>query len=101
PTCTAASYGSSYQTVEGSCDGLDNDCDGTTDTGAIAGNCPDKGVCFGGKKGCDGTCQVTGYQSVETLCDSKDNDCDGTTDTLPDGGPLRDAVSCNKPFGVC
>lgn len=31
PVCTALSYGSSYETTETRCDGVDNDCDGVTD----------------------------------------------------------------------
>ena len=30
-TCTAASYGASYEAAESLCDNLDNDCDGQTD----------------------------------------------------------------------
>src|SRR5207253_1995910 len=35
--CAGASYGASYQPVELSCDGLDNDCDGTADNSGVSG----------------------------------------------------------------
>jgi MYXO-CTERM domain-containing protein len=72
------------------CDGLDNDCDGTTDNHLDAPACAlQEGVCAdsrqpcGGQAGflaCDASSYGADYQSNETICDGLDNDCDGLTD---------------------
>jgi hypothetical protein len=36
PVCTSASYGQAYEPLELSCNGLDNDCDGTVDVGHLS-----------------------------------------------------------------
>lgn len=87
------------------CDGLDNDCDGTTDEGASGYACPcsppgitqlcstDVGECSFGVQVCtiDSTgpprtdrsywsdC-IGGTPPAEEICDDLDNDCDGQTD---------------------
>ncbi len=76
------------------CNGVDDDCDGSTDEGAAApvDTCLSLGICAGplpdgspvascqGKAGFVCTYPY-GYESVsETLCDGFDNDCDGETD---------------------
>ena len=79
------------------CDGMDNDCDQTTDEGCACetgatrpcgtdvGECaPGMQTCTGGVwSGCDG-----GVQPATESCNSLDDDCDGTTDngTNPCGG---------------
>jgi len=76
---------------ETSCDGLDNDCDGTVDEGLSAPLCAmQNGVCSGATQVCGGSAgwQACGagqygpdYESGnETSCDGLDNDCDGTVD---------------------
>lgn len=67
-----------YETSEQSCDGLDNDCDGTIDE-----SCP--------------SCV-----SIEETCDGLDNDCDGEVDEelSPPSGPLQQGV-CMGALKVC
>jgi hypothetical protein len=90
-TCSASNYGTGYELVEMSCDGKDNDCDGTTDQGLVQA-CPlDAGVCAGTQVACLGGAfaQCTAatyaahnglYESFEKTCDGLDNDCDGLVD---------------------
>ncbi len=79
------------------CDGVDNDCDGTTDEEVGAGvacetNLP--GVCSAGVSACtdgDTVCEPSTEPSDET-CDGLDNDCDTNVDEGENGGAL--AESC-------
>ncbi len=73
-------YPDSYEEEEQTCDGQDNDCDGTVDEGLL-NNC---GLCA---------------ESELDLCDGVDNDCDGTTDE--DAG-MDELETCSYPeTGVC
>lgn len=75
---------------ETSCDGLDNDCDGTVDNIASPPLCSlQEGVCSGATQVCGGSSgwQACGsaeygpdYEITETTCDGLDNDCDGSVD---------------------
>ena len=96
------------------CDGLDNDCNGTTDDGFdVGGPCEGEGECgagtvecFGGAAICSTDIDGSEYVAVSDICDALDNDCDGQTDeafaTLGDGCGVGacagGAVECNATF---
>jgi len=104
--CVAADYGSDFQQTESRCDGLDNDCDGSTDdagSGTLVQACPDaKGACTAGDETCvalaDSGVELWSECSVvagDEACNGLDDDCDGVTDNhlVPH--------SCAKQLGVC
>ncbi len=72
------------------CDGLDNDCNGSTDDGlpmggpcgSMVGECRE-GVnrCIGGRMVCEG-----GVPPRAEECNCRDDDCDGVVDNMPTGG---------------
>ena len=110
--CTSGNYGPDYETVEFSCDGQDNDCDGLQDndlpeipcdltTGVCAGSVK---VCYGafGWAPCGAAQYGDDYQPTEYACDLLDNDCDGTTDEgwAVDGEYVLDEA-CGNCFTNC
>lgn len=65
-------------------DGVDNDCDGTTDEGTDAYDDDGDGYTEN-----DGDCDDTDssvYPDATEVCDNVDNDCDGTVDDNPTDG---------------
>ncbi len=104
-----------YQNPETLCDGLDNDCDGSTDEhqigpmeacslgdacGVGVGECGNNGNCVCNPADPNGpavcSTSIPGTPQPE-ICDGLDNDCDGTEDNnLTDLFPLND-----NQQGVC
>jgi hypothetical protein len=86
------------------CDGLDNNCNGTTDEGNPGGgvscNTGLLGVCSAGTTACTSgslVCNENVGPSAE-VCDGKDNNCNGATDEGNPGG----GAACNTGLlGVC
>ncbi|HRI63790.1 MAG TPA: MopE-related protein, partial [Polyangium sp.] len=86
------------------CDGFDNDCNGTVDNGNPGGNVAcmtgQQGVCSAGTTSCTNgsiACNRNVNPSTET-CDGLDNDCNGVADNGNPGG----GASCNTTeLGVC
>jgi len=98
--------------VAESCDGKDNDCNGTPDDNfTIPLASKQSGVCAGQKMICRGNkgglaepnyALIAGYEINETKCDGLDNDCDGATDEdLLNGcgtcGEIADSDNDGKP----
>ncbi|MBK9265372.1 MAG: choice-of-anchor L domain-containing protein [Polyangiaceae bacterium] len=89
-----------------SCDGIDNNCNGTVDDGnpggggvcSVAGQ---QGLCAQGTLSCSNgslVCTQTVQPTSET-CDNKDNDCDGTVDEGNPGG--SQACTAAGQLGEC
>jgi hypothetical protein len=85
------------------CNGLDDDCDGTTDEGFdVGGACTEgQGVCAreGTRVCAEGVavCDVeAGAPEGDERCDGRDNNCDGTVDEGFDVG-----VACRYDEGMC
>ena len=109
-TCTAGSWQSDC--IAGSpedetCDGLDNDCDGTADDGlgfdidqdghADVNSCTTDASLQLPYDDCDDE-DADNYPANAEVCDNRDNDCDGTVDDGLgidlDGDGHGDALSC-------
>ena len=94
------------------CNGLDDDCDGSTDEqlswqgSPLGGNCDGVGACGGGIVVCSSSGQATcssnpdGGKSgaIAELCNGLDDDCDGVTDE--DIASVPSDVACSST-GAC
>ena len=112
---TACLYGAAasptWPTLE-SCDGLDNDCDGSVDnqpgdvTGSLRERCgtlqpslDGRGICRSGRAACDGPCEGEVLPALEA-CNALDDDCDGIVD---EGCACQSgtALGCGVSLGIC
>jgi hypothetical protein len=88
------------------CNGIDDNCDGTVDNGLTAPSASKQaGVCVGSVQVCMGAggwadpdyTAITGYEATEVSCDAVDNDCDGSVDE-----PFSNlGQSCSAGSGAC
>ncbi|MEM9195315.1 MAG: sialidase family protein, partial [Myxococcota bacterium] len=94
------------------CNGADDDCDGTTDESTAGAPIPgvgarcgesNVGLCRFGDTVCSGatiTCGGAYVAPATEVCDGLDNDCDGTPDDSPTP-PTTTPASCALTQGVC
>ncbi|MBF0106745.1 MAG: putative metal-binding motif-containing protein, partial [Deltaproteobacteria bacterium] len=87
---------------DANCDGVDNDCNGTTDEGyvSLATTCGTGACAATGATSCTGgvvadSCVAGAAAADDTSCDGIDNDCNGTTDE----GYVSVATTCGT--GAC
>ncbi|MBO6937746.1 MAG: hypothetical protein JJ863_22445 [Deltaproteobacteria bacterium] len=111
--CSTDIGGSAYGGATETCNGVDDDCDGTTDNGfAIGGACDGVGECGVGTVECDagGTGVVcstdiggSAYGGVAEACNGLDDDCDGSADedsvTAMCGTAANATYACNGVAG--
>ncbi|WP_169791732.1 MopE-related protein [Sandaracinus amylolyticus] len=86
------------------CDGLDNDCDGSSDDSPVdVGRvcAPAVGACTAGFSTCGGGTLgcVRAVGPTPEICNGLDDDCDGTIDDMPTDPTLGDA--CGTDTGEC
>ncbi|MFB6262721.1 MAG: MopE-related protein [Bradymonadaceae bacterium] len=87
--CSTDPRGSASEATPETCNGTDDDCDGSVDEDFTSlgrnctvgtGQCERRGVMVCAAGGSTATCGATPGKPSTEICDGKDNDCDGTTD---------------------
>ncbi len=110
-TCSTLPGAPGVKPLVETCDGTDDDCDGSTDEGfvwqgvTLGGACTGLGICGEGVVECNAAGGVTcssnadgaKSEAVAETCNGVDDDCDGLTD---DGVPGSGAPTC-PALGVC
>ena len=87
------------------CNGLDDDCDGSTDAGIAVAPCINSsalGVCTGQTACVAGKVTCSGPIPAKESCNGKDDDCDGQIDenACDDGNPCTEDA-CDLSLGGC
>jgi hypothetical protein len=113
--CDSFDYGAFYETVEATCDGRDNDCDGQADSapdgGVLSqGACElTAGLCAGVARTCragqyEAVCSAAsygpGFETSEHTCDGLDNDCDGRADRSREVALLETSNALSTHLGI-
>ena len=107
-TCFLGDFGACVDEVTPlieTCNGLDDDCNGTVDDGGpgsgLSCTTSEPGICAQGTTACSGggvTC-VANEVAQEEVCDGLDNDCDGSTDEGLTWASLSRV--CTSGVGAC
>ena len=106
-TCAEGVFGACEGRVDPigeTCNGVDDDCDGTTDEGLVRSCGTDVGACMAGTETCVdgvfGACEGAVPMGVEACDGSVDEDCDGAVD---EGCGCTDGTtrSCGTDVGAC
>ena len=79
-SCDAGNYGGDYEVTEVTCDGLDNDCDGTPDNVDLDGDGYISEACGGND--CNDRNPLVYPGATEICGDGEDNDCNDVVDDL-------------------
>ncbi len=82
--CSTINYGATYEVVEVTCDGLDNDCDGEIDNVDVDGDGFIDVACGG--TDCDDRNPLAAPDMMEICGDGADNDCNTVIDDLDADG---------------
>jgi hypothetical protein len=109
--CSTDAGGSQDQSRPETCNGLDDDCDGTADDGiGLGGGCDGTGECGPGVRECDGLGGVrcstepggSADQSRAETCNARDDDCNGVADNGFNLGAACDGVGeCGAGVREC
>ncbi len=106
-TCVAGAFGSceggNTSSAE-ACDGLDNDCDGSTDESVTRLCGMDEGRCVAGTETCGGgvfgTCEGR-VDAIAETCNNVDDDCDASTDEGVSRPCGTDVGRCRAGSEIC
>ena len=108
--CTGGVWGECVDSVDPiveTCNGLDDDCDGSIDEGLFQLCGSDVGICSSGLRVCAWgvwtDCQGFNNPFEDEICNGLDDDCDGIIDNSDPGCTCEngDVQSCGTSTGTC